>query len=107
MSKLIIEIHDDTIEYRSGESAKTGKPWEMHEQEAWIRFLNSPYPTRIVLSLNKLEGQQSVQPLKKGAWTLDPAQLLKVGNFGGLTLDDRRIQSAMKYEGPLKSQVPA
>lgn len=95
MSALVIEIHSDDVEHRSGTS-KAGKDWEMWEQEAWVRFNKAPFPEKIKINL------KDKNPIKCGIYVLDPAKVCTVGNFGSLEIFDRKIQDALELKSALK-----
>lgn len=95
MSDVIIEVHSTEVETRSGET-KAGKPWEMTTQAAWVRLLGHPFPTQIKISLDNKN-----KPLSPGIYKLDPAQVLKVGNFNSLEIDDRQLELKLKFDREL------
>jgi hypothetical protein len=95
MSSLVIEIHSDEVEHRSGVS-KAGKDWEMFEQEAWVRFNNAPFPEKIKINI------KDKTPIKRGIYVLDPSRVCTVGNFGSLEINDRKIQDALELKSALK-----
>jgi hypothetical protein len=96
MSRVIIEVHTSEVDTRSGVSKASGKPYEMTTQDAWVRLLGQPFPTQIKVSL-----EDKTNPLQPGIYTIDPADLLKVGNFNSLEIDDRLIEKRMKHEKEL------
>lgn len=80
-----IEIKAGTANKRSGTSVKSGKPWEIVEQEAWAFLFDqsgnpAPYPSKIVIQLEN--GQP---PYPAGNYTLAD-QCFYVGDFGRLTV---------------------
>lgn len=82
---LQIEIKTNHILTRSGTSRKTGQPYLLREQEAWIHLQGTdgalhPYPTRMVISL-----ADDQPPYAPGTYTLSPSSLF-VGAFSRLTL---------------------
>lgn len=98
MSTLIIEIHSTNVDTRKGVT-KAGKDWVMHEQKAWIRFKDEPYPQEIKLSLD------DEKPLLAGIYSFDPSDCLQVGNYKSLEIDDRVISSRIKFQKELPKQA--
>jgi hypothetical protein len=80
-----IEIKTAAIAIKSGIAAKTGRPYEIREQQAWA-FLHdidgkpSDYPIGIRISL-----QKDQNPYEPGIYILLPASLY-VDKFGQLAL---------------------
>ena len=80
-----IEIKTGTATKRQGTSAKTGKPWEIVEQQAWAFLVDAsgnsaPYPSEIVIQLEN--GQP---PFPAGNYTLADS-VYYVGDFKRLML---------------------
>lgn len=80
-----IEISKDTVETRSGISAKTGKPYSMREQEAYAHTVGrdghpAKYPQRIKITL---QDNQVAYPV--GLYTVAPESFY-VDRFDSLTL---------------------
>jgi hypothetical protein len=80
-----IEVSSDTVETRSGVSAKTGKPYSMREQEAYAHTVNrdgviSKYPQRIKITLGDKQA-----PYSPGFYTVGPESFY-VDRFASLSL---------------------
>jgi len=97
MSRIKIEVISAQVDTRSGVSKASGKPWEMSTQDAYLHKANEPYPEKIQISLDDKE-----KPKQPGVYSVDPAELVKVGSFGSIEFDDRKLDSKLKLEGPLK-----
>lgn len=85
-----IEVKDATVQTRSGVSAKTGKPYNIREQEAYAYVFGrdgkpAPYPVRISLSLP--DNGPGYNP---GTYSLDPS-CIYVDRFGGLAISKPRL----------------
>ncbi|WP_136680439.1 single-stranded DNA-binding protein [Neptunomonas sp. XY-337] len=83
---LKVEITSTEFDQRSGTSKKTGQPWEIRTQAAYIHKQGQPYPEKVGLTL-----QDGQLPYQVGVYTLDLNQCFKVGDFGRLTLDERNF----------------
>ncbi len=77
MSLATVTFHSIATTTKSGE--KNGKPWSITEQDAVIETANMK--NRCKISLEK--GQAPYEP---GAYTFDPAHLLKVSDYGSIQL---------------------
>lgn len=80
---LKITIASTAIHTKSGVSSKTGKPYEIREQEAWAHFIGpdakpQAFPTKIMLML---EAQQV--PHAIGDYLLHPCSI-QPGRFGSI-----------------------
>lgn len=98
---LKIEIKDGTVQTRSGVSAKTGKPYNIREQEAYAYVAGrdgkpAPYPVRISIALSD-EGPG----YNPGTYHLDPA-CIYVDRFGGLAIGKPRLVSTVTQAHPAK-----
>lgn len=100
MSALVIEVHTDDVEHRTG-VGKSGKEWEMWNQVVWMRKKDQPYPEKAKVSL------KDKNPIPRGMYSLDPSKVIKVGNFGSMEIDDRLIQDQMNFEKPLPKETQA
>lgn len=72
---LKIEVQTSMVDSKTGVSAKTGRPYNIREQEAWMYGYDKegkphPHPQRIRLTLD--DDQQPYQP---GNYILDPASI--------------------------------
>lgn len=73
----MIKVQVETIEFdaKSGTSAKTGKPYNIREQEAWAFFIGrdgkpNTHPQRIKVTLD-----DDAAPYECGMYQLDPSSL--------------------------------
>lgn len=107
MSKVIVEIHKEKIDVRSGISGKTGKPFSMNEQTGWVRFPDCPYPTEFVFTPVLDPASGDVCPIKRGIYTLELSEIVQVGRFKGIELDDRKVASSLVYHSALKEKASA
>lgn len=92
MLKVIVET--TVIDPKNGTSAKTGRPYSIREQEAWIYAYGKdgkPYahPQKFKLTLD--DDQQEAYPL--GEYILDPASLY-IDRFGQLAIRARLRRAA-------------
>lgn len=83
---LKVEITSTAVDQRSGTSKKTGQPWEIRTQEAYIHKQGQPYPEKVVLTLQDNQLAHQI-----GVYTLDLNQCFKVGDYGRIALDDRNF----------------
>jgi hypothetical protein len=72
---LKISVESTVVDTKSGTSAKTGKPYLIREQEAWMYGYDRDgqphkHPQRIRLTLD-----DDQQPYALGAYILDPASV--------------------------------
>lgn len=75
-----IEIDSTEIDVFSGTSNRTGKPFSMRKQAAWVHLPGDRYPTRIEMTLD-----DDSQAYPKGEYKLGPRSLF-VDRFGRLSL---------------------
>lgn len=72
---LKIQVETMMVDAKNGTSAKTGKPYSIREQEAWMFGFDRegkphPHPQRIRLTLD-----DDQQPYPVGTYQLDPASI--------------------------------
>lgn len=72
---LKIQVETMIVDAKNGTSAKTGKPYSIREQEAWMFGFDRegkphPHPQRIRLTLD-----DDQQPYPVGTYQLDPASI--------------------------------
>jgi len=84
---LKLEFKSGEFTTRSGTARNTGKPYQIHEQEAWLTRKNpngtpSPYPEKIVLILDN----DKPQPYEAGIYQLDTDAMIYIGDFSSLRL---------------------
>ena len=73
-----IIIKSTSVEVKKGDSKRTGKPYEMHEQTAWLAT-GRDFPERCILSLDRDQ-----KPYQPGEYYIDAP--LAVGDFSALTV---------------------
>lgn len=83
-----IEVTSNEVKHKSGTSQKTGKPYDIPEQEAWGYFHDQegkphPHPQKVRLGLDKDQPAYSV-----GIYTLAPESLY-VDRFGQISIRAR------------------
>lgn len=61
-----IEIHSNAVEEQSGISKRTGQPYSIRKQQAWVSLPGQPYPRMIKIPL----GRDQV-PYEPGNYLLD------------------------------------
>lgn len=79
---LFIEVREATIVPKHGTSRKTGKPYSMYEQAA---FVSLPTGESRKVTLSHEEGDQ---PLPVGRYQPKPSAIW-VGDFGALSISTR------------------
>lgn len=82
---LKIQIETTVVDTKSGTSAKTGKPYSIREQEAWMFGYGrdgkpQPHPQKIKLTLD-----DDQNPYEVGTYQIDPASLY-VDRFGQVAI---------------------
>lgn len=77
-----IEVKSSEVNVKSGTSKKSGKPYSIREQVAYLHVQGEAYPQRCVL---QLEDEQ--QPYAPGVY--ETANELYVGDFGRLAVSRR------------------
>lgn len=85
-----VEITSANIQTRSGISQRTGKPYTMREQTAWMTTYDdfgkaNPYPAEIKLTLGDEQ-----EPYAVGAYTMHPGSIY-VGRFGSPEIRIRQL----------------
>lgn len=79
---LLIEIRETKIDTKSGVSRKTGRPYAIHEQSAFVSLPTGE--TRRVT----LQHEEGDQPLQVGKYEPKPSAYW-VGDFGALSISTR------------------
>jgi len=87
---LKIEVKSPEVTQKSGVSAKSGKPYNIREQEAYAHVFGRDgklqlYPVRISLTL-----ADDAAPYAPGVYQLDPS-CIYVDRFGGLAIARPRL----------------
>lgn len=72
-----IEVKSADVSVKAGTSKKTGKPYSIREQGAYLFVKDEPYPHRCVLQLDDAQ-----EPYAPGIY--DTADEMRVGSFGRL-----------------------
>lgn len=80
--QLLIDVRDAKIETKNGTSRKTGKPYSIHEQPAYVTLPNGE--TRRVV----LQHEDGDPPLIVGNYQ-PKASAYWVGDFGALSISTR------------------
>lgn len=70
-----IRISDTSVETKSGESKKTGKPYTMHTQNATAENSRFRMPVRLNLG-------DDGKPLPAGEYELDLEEAVTINNYG-------------------------
>lgn len=86
---LKVTVETEAVDVKNGTSAKTGKPYSIREQEAWILMYGKdgkpyPHPQKFKLTLD--DDQEKPYPL--GQYILDPASLY-IDRFGQIAIRAR------------------
>ncbi len=93
-----VEVKSTDISRKTGNSQKSGKPYDIAEQEAWAHLPGEPYPVKISVTLpddHLRDGQWQAYAI--GAYELDLGRSLSVGRFGSLQVASRLVLK--KLEG--------
>lgn len=92
-----VSITTTTLQIKSGISGKTGKPYEIREQPAWIFLIDEngkpqPYPVTFMIMLDRNQ-----VPYALGDYVLHPSSL-QSGRFGSLQIrpDIRKVEANVK-----------
>jgi len=90
---LKVQVETTVFDLKQGTSAKTGKPYSIREQEAWMFGYGrdgkpQPHPQKIKLTLD-----DDQQPYEVGTYQIDPASLY-VDRFGQVAIRVRLRQIA-------------
>lgn len=83
---LNVTVETTAINVKNGTSAKTGKPYSIREQEAWVQTYGKdgkphPHPQRFKLTLD----DDQPGPYECGAYILDPASIY-IDRFGQIAI---------------------
>ncbi len=73
-----IEIANVSVRTQSGTSQRTGKPYSMEKQEAWLHLEGVPYPVKFEFNL-----AQGATPYQKGFYNVTDKSFI-VDRFGSL-----------------------
>lgn len=92
---LKVTVETTVVDVKNGTSAKTGKPYSIREQEAWIFAYGKdgkpyPHPQKFKVTLD----DDQPEPYPLGQYIIDPASLY-IDRFGQLAIRARlRAQPA-------------
>lgn len=86
---LKVEVSTLVVDTKNGTSAKTGKPYSIREQEAWITCYGKdgkpyPHPQRMKVTLD----DDQPEPYPLGQYILDPASIY-IDRFGQVAIRAR------------------
>lgn len=84
---LKILVKDATVSTQSGTAKRTGKPYSMRSQSAWVE-MGKPFPVEVKVTL----GDDQL-PFALGEYTLS-SQCFRVNQYNELTLDLRHMKAA-------------
>lgn len=73
---LVVEI-DGVLSTRSGVSAKTNQPYEMHSQPAWLHLPGRKHPLLFDLSVDEVS-----QAKPEASRWLVPYSVISIGRYG-------------------------
>ena len=90
---VFVEIDSLEIKTRSGVSPKTGKPYNMREQSAYLHQPSKKYPTAFKITL-----EDNQHPYAVGKYELDDSSFF-IGKY-----DDLQVRPVLKYT---TTSVPA
>lgn len=92
-----VQITTTSVQTKSGISPKTGKPYEIREQPAWIYLVDEhgkqqPHPVTMMLML-----ERNQEPYHPGDYVLH-ASSIQSGRFGSLQIKPvlRKIEANVK-----------
>jgi hypothetical protein len=93
-----VEVSTQVVDVKSGTSAKSGKPYQIREQEAWAYFYDRegkpyPHPQKIKITLD-----DDMQPYGLGLYIIDPASLY-ADRFGQVAIR-ARLRAAAQVAQP-------
>lgn len=82
---LVIEIESTELKIKSGTSARTGKPYQIREQTAYVHIPPNKYPQPIKVTL-----EDDKAPYVPGKYMLDDSSYF-VGRFDDLQMRPRLV----------------
>jgi len=85
MKMLVIDVESTEVKMKSGTSARTGKPYQIREQTAYVHIPPNKYPQPIKVTLN-----DDAKPYPPGKYMLDDTSFF-VGRFDDLQMRPRLI----------------
>lgn len=90
---IIIEIATQSVDTRSGTSKRTGQPYTIHEQEAYLHQQGKPYPTPMKLTVETNQANGMPMAYAPGKYALSPDSFY-IDRFGNLAVKPVLIQQA-------------
>lgn len=87
---LVIEIESTELKVKTGTSARTGKPYQIREQTAYVHIPPAKYPQPIKVTL-----EDDAQPYPPGQYQLDDSSFF-VGRYDDLQMRPRLIPAPAK-----------
>ena len=84
-----IEVKSSEVKVKSGNAKRTGKPYTIREQEAYLHVSGAAYPERCVLNL-----EDDQEPYTPGIY--ETANELYVGDFGRLAVSRRMVLTPVR-----------
>lgn len=92
---LKVTVDSTHVDTRRGVSSKTGKPWEMHTQSAWVYLVDASgvadrFPTKARFSVD-----DPAKPYAPGEYLVSPASF-RINNWGDLEVAFPKLVAARK-----------
>jgi len=84
-----IEVKSSEVKVKSGNAKRTGKPYTIREQEAYLHVPGAAYPERCVLNL-----EDDQEPYAPGIY--ETSNELYVGDFGRLSVSRRMTLTSIR-----------
>jgi len=84
-----IEVKSSEVKVKSGNAKRTGRPYTIREQEAYLHVPGAAYPERCVLNL-----EDDQEPYAPGIY--ETSNELYVGDFGRLAVSRRMTLTSIR-----------
>lgn len=94
-----VEIESTEVIIKSGNSAKTGKPYQIREQRAYVTLPGQKYPQNIKVTLD-----DNSAPYPPGIYTVGPDSFF-VGRFEDLQMRLRLVPFVRQVSSPSRNPV--
>ena len=94
---LVIDIESTELKIKSGTSARTGKPYQIREQTAYVHIPPNKYPQPIKVTL-----EDDAQPYPPGKYHLGDNSFF-VGRFDDLQMRPRLVPAQLSSVQPAKA----
>jgi len=91
-----IEVKSPAVSLRQGVAKRTGKPYEFHEQRAWLHG-SKEYPTEVAFIVPR-DDQGRPKAFAPGFYFVGP-ECAEVDRFGNITLRLERMKPIPKAQG--------